>query len=217
MSKAVVLFSGGQDSTTCLYWARSRYDSLLALTYHYGQRHRAEVEAATAIAKLAGVDHLSMEMPSLAGSALTDATQPIDTDGGIGGLPSSFVPVRNAVLLSLAANRAIAIGAQHIVTGVCETDYSGYPDCRSAFLSAFEHMVRTALPEGHSVEVVAPLLRMTKAQTVRMARDLPGCWEALALSVTCYEGQRPGCGTCPSCKLRRKGFDEAGLSDPAGG
>ena len=222
--EAVVLLSGGQDSTTVLFMAKERYgaENVLALSLYYGQRHNRELAAARTIARLAGVDHEELALPvfdpALAlldpGAALTSSGGAVDVEAPAG-LPSSFVPGRNLVFLAVAASRAASLHAGAVWTGVCETDYSGYPDCRAAFLTAMEAAVRLALPSTTPVRLVAPLMRMSKADTVRAARTLPGAWEALAKSVTCYRGERPGCGECPSCQLRAAGFSEAGFTDPA--
>lgn len=225
MSKAVVLFSGGQDSTTCLYWARQSFDEVLAASVFYGQRHRAELGAAADIAALAGVRHIVLEAPVLGGfadSALVDASLPLAGGGGRpdaampGGLPTSFVPGRNILFLALAAALAVKEGAHDVVTGVCQTDYSGYPDCRREFVDALEVALRHGMPSSCGpLRILTPLMWMTKAETARLARRLPGCWEALGRSLTCYEGRRPGCGVCAACELRARGFAEAGEVDPA--
>lgn len=132
------------------------------------------------------------------------------------GLPTSFVPGRNALFLTLAGAVAVKLGAKSIVTGTCQTDYSGYPDCRREFIDAQELALTLAMPSSSGpIKIHTPMMFMTKAETVSLARSLQGCWDALALSITCYNGQRPGCGTCPACVLREKGFAEAGESDPA--
>jgi 7-cyano-7-deazaguanine synthase len=216
MMRAVVLFSGGQDSTTCLWWARSRYDEVRAISIDYGQRHRSELVAAKRIAALAGVPHEVLRVPALkqlGGNALVDGTRAVEATSGIGGLPSTFVPMRNVVFLTLAAARAVQWGASDVVCGACETDFSGYHDCRRSTLDAVE--VALSLAVDGRVRVVTPLMAMTKAATVRLAGAMPGCWEALALSVTCYHGRRPGCGGCPACVLRARGFAEADEIDPA--
>ncbi len=227
MTKAIVLLSGGQDSTTSLYWALDKYgpDEVLALSIFYGQRHATELQSAMNIAKLAGVRHAELRADVLAAigdSDLVKKDTEIKADGGYGdkaaehGLPSSFVPGRNLLFLSLAAAVAVREGAKDIVTGVCQTDYSGYPDCRRLFIDSLEATLALAMPSSSGpFKINTPLMTMTKAETVRMARGLPGCWEALAMSVTCYNGKRPGCGTCPACDLRAKGFAEAGFPDPA--
>lgn len=225
MSKAVVVFSGGQDSTTVLYKARAEFDEVVAVSVFYGQRHRAELDAARSIAGMAGVRHEVLELPALGGignSALVDATRALTADGGMTdsqmpqGLPSSFVPGRNLLLLALAAAVAVREGAKDILTGVCQTDYSGYPDCRREFIDALEVTLGLAMPSSAGpFRIHTPMMQLSKAATVHMARALTGCWEALALSVTCYEGKRPGCGVCAACVLRAKGFAEAGEIDPA--
>ena len=132
------------------------------------------------------------------------------------GLPTSFVPGRNALLLTLAASFAATLDARDVVTGVCQTDYSGYPDCREEFVTAMQAALNLAMPSSlRPMRLHTPLMHLTKAETVALARRLPGAWDALALSVTCYNGQRPGCEVCPACALRGRGFDEAGEIDPA--
>ncbi len=224
MNAAVLLLSGGQDSTTCLYWARELFDEVHALTMHYGQRHASEIEASIEIGR-AATTHLVLEVPSikaLSQSALLDDGQLLDSGGYADreapeGLPTSFVPGRNMVLLALAACYAVRVGACTIVTGVCETDYSGYPDCRREFIESMQRTATLAMPSiCGPIEIATPLMYMTKADTVKLARSLGGeCWAALGRSVTCYEGQRPGCGKCPACKLRAAGFAEASEEDPA--
>ncbi len=234
MKTTVVLFSGGQDSTTCLYLAKKIADRVVALSVNYGQRHALEIQAAREIAARAGVEHVVIDLPEYGAlvapsSALIAGAQAVGApelraEGGIvdaampHGLPTSFVPGRNALLLTLAASYAATIGARDVMTGVCQTDYSGYPDCREEFVQAMAAALSLAMPSSlRPVQIHAPLMHLTKAQTVDLARSLPGAWEALALSVTCYNGQRPGCGSCPSCLLRAKGFAEAGQTDPGAG
>ena len=234
MKTAVVLFSGGQDSTTCLFLAKTLYDRVVALSVNYGQRHALELQAAREIAARAGVPHYVVELPeygALVGSstALVAPREDIDplplwAAGGLeddkapAGLPTSFVPGRNALLLTLAASWAATMNVRDVVTGVCQTDYSGYPDCREEFVLAMQAALNLAMPSSlRPMRLHTPLMHLTKAETVKLARRLPGAWDALALSVTCYDGQRPGCGTCPSCALRAKGFAEAGEQDPGAG
>jgi len=226
MSKAVVLFSGGQDSTTCLYWARQYFDKVYAVSVDYGQRHRIELEAAREIVRMAGVGQVVLALPALAQLADSDLVREKVTFVTVGGrpdhampegLPSSFVPGRNAMMLALAAAFAVKVGVRDIVTGVCQTDYSGYPDCRREFVDALELAITLAMPSSAGpLRILTPLMYLTKAETVRLAYRLGDqCWRALALTVTCYNGQRPGCGACPACVLRARGFAEASLSDPA--
>lgn len=224
--KAVVLLSGGQDSTTCLFLAVRDHgaENVLALSVRYGQRHASELGAAKRIAALAGVAHRVVDLPVLSetGSALTDKAKPLTASGGYSdaaapqGLPSSFVPGRNLLFIATAATVAAAARARIVYTGTCQTDFSGYPDCRREFVDALQHAATLAMPtELGPIEVVTPLMYMTKAESVRLAAELPGCMDALAESITCYKGERPGCGECPACLLRAKGFAEAGVPDPA--
>lgn len=227
--RAVVVLSGGQDSTTCLAWAVREFgrENVHAVSVDYGQRHSAELNAAQEIAEKFGVPWVILTLEALcdlADSALVDPSRALTWEGGRPdaampqGLPSSFVPGRNLLLLSLAASFAVKVGAKELVTGVCQTDYSGYPDCRREFVDALEKALTLAMPSSCGPVVIhTPLMHLTKAETVKLARELPGAWEALALSVTCYEGKRPGCGVCPACVLRAKGFAEAGEPDPAQG
>jgi len=218
-TRAVVLLSGGQDSTTCLYWARPRFAAVHAVSIDYGQRHRSELAAAERIARMAGVTHETLSLPALSqlgGNALVSDVA-VAATGGLGGLPSTFVPMRNVLFLTLAAARAAQWGGEPgsavVVCGACETDFSGYPDCRRSTMDATERALSLAVDAP--VRIETPLMALDKAATVRLARSLPGCWEALALSVTCYQGRRPGCGACPACELRAKGFAAAGERDPA--
>ncbi len=224
MKKVVVLFSGGQDSTTALYNELAQGSEVTAVSVLYGQRHAAELGAAQQIARLAGVEHVVLDVAALhqlADSALVTSDKPIGNGGRPDtempeGLPTSFVPGRNALLLTLAASVAVKVGAKIIVSGVCQTDYSGYPDCRREFVDALEAALTLAMPSSCGPLVLrTPLMHMTKAETVKLARALPGCWDSLALTVTCYEGKRPGCGACPACVLRARGFAEVGETDPA--
>lgn len=227
MTRALVLLSGGQDSTTALFWARREYDEVHALTVIYGQRHRAEVGAARAIAELARVaSHSEIAVPIGAlgvESALLEPGRVLKASGGLvdhampEGLPNSYVPGRNLLFLTLAVQRAAVVGAGAVVAGVCETDFSGYPDCREVFVDAFAEAANLALPSSlRPISVETPLMHRSKAETVALARELgDDAWAALGLSVTCYEGKRPGCGRCPACELRAKGFREAGEVDPA--
>lgn len=222
--EAIVLLSGGQDSTTCLYYAIKRHAhmNILALSVDYGQRHAVELMASSQIASYAKVDRVQHDLrviKALDDSALV-SDGPIHGDGlqdEEGKLPTSFVPGRNLMFLSLAAMLAVKHGARTIYTGTCETDYSGYPDCRRQFIDAMEGAASLAMPSSTGpLEIVTPLMKLSKGDTVRLARRLGNeCWHALSLSVTCYEGKRPGCGICPACILRAQGFAEAGEPDPS--
>ena len=216
MSKeALVVLSGGQDSTTCLYWALDRYGAgaVDTITFDYGQRHRIELECAHRVAGFAGVPNRVFPIDTfeaLGGNALTDAGIHVDEDGD-GGLPNTFVPGRNIVFLTFAAAYAWQRKIGHIVTGVAQTDYSGYPDCRQETIDALQATIRLAMESN--VVIHTPLMKLSKKETVLLAKDL-GALDAMGLTHTCYEGVRPPCGKCPACRLRAKGFDEAGIEDP---
>ncbi|MFC3626915.1 7-cyano-7-deazaguanine synthase QueC [Vogesella amnigena] len=217
--KALVVLSGGQDSTTCLYWALREFGAanVEAVTFDYGQRHRVELDAARKVAAMAGVRQTVLPIDTFAaigGNALTDdaiapeAGARADDDSA---LPNTFVPGRNLVFLSFAAAFAYTRGIEHVVTGVAQTDYSGYPDCRENTLKALELALRLGMDSR--VTLHTPLMFMSKAETVHLAQQV-GAMEALAWSHTCYNGEVPPCGHCASCELRAKGFDEAGVIDP---
>ena len=224
--KALVVLSGGQDSTTCLYWAKSCGFEIHAVTFDYGQRHRIEIEAAIKIAKMAGV--LSHEIIEL-GPILKGTSPLVDPGAELeqyahhsklpGGLEKTFVPMRNQMFLTIAANRAFVLGCNRLVTGVCQEDYGGYPDCREDFIKALEEAcnlgtftAEAGFPGGLVIDT--PLMHLTKAESVRMASALPGCMEALAYSHTAYDGQYPPIGNDHATLLRAKGFEEAGEPDP---
>ena len=217
MPTALVVLSGGQDSTTCLYWALDRFGAgqVEAVTFDYGQRHRIELACAARIAARAGVPQVVLPIDTFAalgGSALTDPG--IAVQSGVdarGSLPATFVPGRNLVFLTFAAALAYQRNIHDLVTGVAQTDYSGYPDCRQATLQALEQALRLGME--YEIAIHAPLMFKSKAETVWMARDL-GALPALADSHTCYHGAQPPCGECPACRLRAKGFVEAGIPDP---
>jgi 7-cyano-7-deazaguanine synthase len=215
----VVVLSGGQDSTTCLGWARSRYQNLHAITFDYGQRHRAELESAKIIAEKAGVtQHRIVPVSSLAalgGTAMLADSDPVEGqsvgDESERGLPNTFVPGRNLVFLTLAAAWAYQLKVTELVTGVCQTDYSGYPDCRETTMQSLQGTIRAGME--HGITIHTPLMHLSKADSVRLAQEV-GALDLLAHSHTCYNGQVPPCGQCPACQLRAKGFAEAGIPDP---
>jgi 7-cyano-7-deazaguanine synthase len=218
---AVVLLSGGLDSATAAAVARADGFDVYALTIAYGQRHRHEVESARAVAtSLGAVRHveLQVDLSAFGGSALTDAIDvPKDRPLDAGDIPSTYVPARNTVFLSLALAWAEALGARDIFIGVNALDYSGYPDCRPEFIDAFERLARLATKagvEGATVRVHAPLVRMTKAEIIRRGLELGVDY---GLTHSCYDPDRAGrpCGHCDSCLLRARGFAEAGVPDPA--
>ena len=219
--KAMVVLSGGQDSTTCLYWAKQNYSEVHAISFDYGQRHGLELGSAKVVARMA--DAKSHEIvylgPVLKGSSpLVNSSVEVGTYRSTadlpGGVEPTFIPARNPLFLTIAANRAALLDSKILVTGVCEVDYGGYFDCRSQFLQAMEAMLSQALfGKAYSFKIMAPLLYLTKAESVALAASLPGCLEALAYSHTCYQGAFPPCRICHACLLRQKGFDEAGILD----
>lgn len=217
-NQALVVFSGGQDSTTCLYWAMQRFgaDAVHALTFDYGQRHRIEIDAARQVAEFAGVRHTILPIntfAALGGTALTDRNVDVPASAGAetGTLPITFVPGRNLVFLTYAAALAWQQNILHLVTGVAQTDYSGYPDCRESTMAALQTCLRLGMEREFTIH--APLMQRSKKQTVELALSL-GALDALRLTHTCYNGQKPPCGRCAACELRAKGFAEAGINDP---
>jgi 7-cyano-7-deazaguanine synthase len=223
MSKAVVLLSGGLDSTTALAVARSRGFACYALSVDYGQRHRIELDRAAAVAKALGaVEHrvVKIDLRQIGGSALTaDIAVPKDrsTDVIGAGVPVTYVPARNTILLGLALGYAEVIGAFDLFIGANILDHSGYPDCRPEFLSAFESLANLATKAGTEgagkFRVHAPLIELTKAEIIREGTKLGVDY---ALTLSCYDPDATGraCGRCDSCLLRKKGFTEAGVPDP---
>lgn len=206
--KAVVVFSGGQDSTTCLFWALKKFDEVIAVTFDYNQRHKEEIECAKAIAKDLGVEHHILDMGllnQLAPNALTRDNIEIKA-GENGNLPSTFVEGRNMLFLTFAAVLAKVNGAKHIVTGVCETDFSGYPDCRDIFIKSLNVTLNLAMDYGFIVHT--PLMWIDKAQTWEMADSLGKLEYIKKNTLTCYNGIKgDGCGECPACKLRKRGLE----------
>ncbi len=215
--KALVVLSGGQDSTTCLYWAIDRFGlaAVDTLTFDYGQRHRIELDCAAKVAEFAGVGNTCLPIDTLAalgGDSLTDPDIDVnnDTDADTG-LPNTFVPGRNLIFLTYAAAFAYRRGIQNLVTGVAQTDYSGYPDCREETVIALQHALRLGME--CDVTIHTPLMHLSKKETVGLVSDLGGL-PAMAHTHTCYNGEQPPCGHCPACVLRAKGFAEAGIVDP---
>jgi len=209
----LVVLSGGQDSTTCLYWALNNYKEVQTITFDYGQRHRVELDAATKVAEIAGVRNEILPINTfekLGGNSLTGSAD-VESSTVDRQLPNTFVPGRNLIFLTFAAAFAYQRGIKDIITGVCQTDYSGYPDCRQNTIEALQVAVNLGME--YQVKIHTPLMWMTKAETVHFAKKV-GALEALAWSHTCYNGKVPPCGECPACGLRAKGFDEAGIKDP---
>ena len=229
MSKALVVLSGGQDSTTCLFWALQNYLEVHCITFDYGQRHRIEIEAACDVARLAGCAdrHEIVRVPDIlvSSSPLTSANEleryedAEQMEAVIGNRrETTFVPMRNALFLTIAANRAEALGIGAIILGVCQMDNANYDDCRQVFIDAAQQYIDTALGHDHrgtqAIDLVAPLMDLSKADTVKLAHTLPGCWDALAWSHTSYDGKYPPTDMNHSNVLRAQGFEEAGLPDP---
>ncbi len=211
---AVVLFSGGQDSTTCLAWAQARWSQVQCVAINYGQKHVIELTAAAAVAKAAGVALTVVPCDSLRALGGSSLTGTLTVPSGVpaaGTIPNTFVPGRNLLFLTIAAAFAYQRGITQIVTGVCQTDFSGYPDCRADTITALQVALRAGMDSPFVIHT--PLMYLTKAESVLMMREL-GRLELLALSHTCYNGNVPPCGTCPACLLRAKGFAEAGMTDP---
>ncbi|MCW9046769.1 MAG: 7-cyano-7-deazaguanine synthase QueC [Gammaproteobacteria bacterium] len=219
--KAVLLVSGGLDSATVLAMARAQGYECYALSFDYGQKHNAELNAAKKVTRLSGaVQHQTMKLDLnvFGGSALTDdeievpAAQADDT----GGIPVTYVPARNTIFLSMALAWAEVLNSDDIFIGVNAVDYSGYPDCRPEFIRAFESMANLATKvgvEGHHLKIHTPLINMSKAQIIQTGLEHAVDY---SLTVSCYSADQQGraCGVCDSCQLRRKGFEEAGVADP---
>lgn len=218
MKKAVILVSGGLDSATVLAMARAQGYACYALSFDYGQRHNAELEAAGRVARAGGaVEHrvVSLDLSAIGGSALTDAAIAVP-ETPEGGIPVTYVPARNTVFLSVALGWAEVLDARDIFIGVNAVDYSGYPDCRPAFVEAFERLANLATKagvEGDGFRVRAPLIELTKAEIIRRG---VGLGVDYAQTVTCYQADAEGraCGRCDACRLRAQGFSEAGVPDP---
>ena len=206
--KVLVVFSGGQDSTTCLFWAKREFKEVFAVSYRYGQKHENEVELARKIAEKAGVTFEVMDIPlvgQLGHNSLTDTTMVMDQEVPEKGLPNTFVPGRNMFFLSIAAVYARERGIRHLVTGVSQTDYSGYPDCRDAFVKSLNVTLNLAM--DYQFVLHTPLMWIDKAQTWELADQLGVLDLVRNETLTCYNGiQGDGCGHCPSCKLRNEGL-----------
>lgn len=218
--RAIVLLSGGLDSATCLAIARSEGFDAYALSVSYGQRHAAELVASEKVAQALGaVEHrvAHVDLGQFGGSALTDASIKVPTEGVQPDIiPVTYVPARNTVMLSLALGWAEVLGANDIFVGVNAVDYSGYPDCRPEFIAAFEAMANLATRagvEGHRMHIHAPLLKLSKSEIVQRGTSLGVDY---SMTVTCYQADDEGraCGQCDACRLRKGGFEAAGIPDP---
>ena len=207
---ALVVFSGGQDSTTCLFWAKREFKRVVALSFLYGQKHEKEVELAREIAGKAGVEFEAMDVSfigQLGHNSLTDTTMPLDQEKPAGRYPNTFVPGRNLFFLSIAAVYAREHGINHIVTGVSQTDFSGYPDCRDAFIKSLNVTLNLAMDEQFVIHT--PLMWIDKAETWGLADELGVLDLIRNETLTCYNGiQGDGCGHCPACQLRREGLEK---------
>lgn len=222
MKEALIILSGGQDSTTCLFWAKKKFDTIHALTIDYGQRHKVEVESAIKIAQLAGVKtHEIVDVGNI-----LKGSSPLINDTEVGQYPSidelpqgmepTFIPARNPLFWVIAANRAVGLNISDIISGVCEADFAGYHDCREySVIKMQEALGINIFNDVFHFTFHAPLMYLTKRQTVLVAKSLGDkCWEALAHSHTCYNGIFPPCKKCHACLLRQRGFDEANEIDP---
>ncbi|MEZ8028694.1 7-cyano-7-deazaguanine synthase QueC [Enterovibrio norvegicus] len=210
MKKAVVVFSGGQDSTTCLIQALSEFDEVHCITFDYGQRHKQEIEVAADVAKALGAtSHKVMDVSllnELAISSLTRDNIPVSHELQENGLPNSFVPGRNILFLTLSGIYAYQLGAETVITGVCETDFSGYPDCRNDFVQAMNKAL--VLGMDRELELRTPLMWLNKAETWALADTFGKLEYVRHNTLTCYNGViGSGCGDCPACDLRQKGLE----------
>ncbi|MCH2227406.1 MAG: 7-cyano-7-deazaguanine synthase QueC [Candidatus Caenarcaniphilales bacterium] len=234
-NKYLVVFSGGQDSTSCLHWAIDKVkasnpnlkvsdlkDYIKLVTFNYGQRHGIEIQAAKKIAELNKLEFDLVDIPQIlrGSSSLTNKDIDLNKKKELAefetGIANTFVPGRNMLFLTLAANFAYSYGLANIVTGVCETDFAGYYDCRNEFIKSMQVTINQALfGSDEAIEIITPLMFLNKAETVKLANDLGAdCMESLAYSHTCYEGKFPPCGECHACHLRARGFKDAKIVDP---
>lgn len=207
--EAVVVFSGGQDSTTCLLWAMKQYDKVYAVSFDYNQRHKLELDCAREICEHFGVEHTVLDMNllnQLAPNSLTRADIKVDEDAPTEGTPNSFVEGRNMVFLTFVAIYAKTKGITDIITGVSQSDFSGYPDCRDVFIKSLNTTLNLAM--DYEFDIITPLMWIDKEETWEMADRLGGFDIVKNMTLTCYNGIKgDGCGNCPSCKLRKKGLD----------
>lgn len=219
MTDAILSLSGGQDSTTCLSWAKSNFNDVYAISFDYGQKHKIELDCAKKICEIADVkDHFIIKIDELFNEISITDNAMINPEKNVNdqhkmfkNLPATFVPFRNLFLLSIAAAKGLDYGINNIVTGICQTDFSGYPDCRNSFKESLQETLSLAI--DYSVIIHTPLMYLTKAQTVKYMEKM-GNLNWYKYTHTCYNGQKPPCLECPACKLRQKGFEEAELKDP---
>lgn len=218
MKRAVVLLSGGLDSATVLAIAKSRDYECYTISFDYGQRHRAELNASALLSKqLGAVEHkvINIDLTAIGGSALTDASIAVPEEEQEG-IPVTYVPARNTVFMSIALGWAEVLEAEAIFVGVNAVDYSGYPDCRPEYIAAFEKMANLATKsgvEGHRLTIETPLIDLSKQDIIKHGIELGVDY---ALTVSCYQADENGraCGECDSCRFRRQGFEQAGIKDP---
>ena len=205
--KAIVVFSGGQDSTTCLFWAKKHFEHVEWVTFQYGQRHDKEIEVAEAIAKEQGLKHHVLDMSllsQLTPNALTQHDMDIEQEGDE--MPNTFVPARNLLFLSFAGALAYQLNAKNIITGLCETDFSGYPDCRDSFIKSMN--VTLSLSMDKDFVIHTPLMWLDKKETWALSDELGVLDYIRHNTLTCYNGIiGEGCGTCPACQLRARGLN----------
>ncbi|SRR5579883_2056529 len=219
MKKAIILFSGGLDSTTCLAYAKHAGFDCYALSFRYGQKHQVELTIAKKIAELFNIPHQIIELPTcqFEASSLTNTHLTVpDFDPSSQSIPSTYVPARNTVFLAHALGWAEMVGAKDIFIGVSSIDYSGYPDCRPEYIAAFEKVANLATKVGveeGNIKIHAPLIHLSKAETIKLGLELGVNY---ALTVSCYRANKKGhaCGKCDSCSYRKKGFLELGVNDP---
>jgi len=216
MKSALLLFSGGQDSTTALVWARQRFDKVSAISFDFGQTHTIELESAKSIAEHYNIPHTTLSISSLYAEVSScsllkkEGMLPVSSEEKEG-IPDTFVPGRNLLFLNIAAIHAFAHGISDIIIGVSEVDYSGYPDCREGFLQSAEKSISLAFDQKFHIH--APFLHCSKAEEIQLLQKA-GELDILKKTHTCYRGERPPCGQCDACRLRAEAFLEAGAEDP---
>ncbi len=211
-NSALVILSGGQDSTTCLFLAKKKFTNIEAITFDYGQRHRRELDCAKKLAELTGIKHKLVTIESL--SQLTDNAMMSDKEiklNEANGLPTTFVPGRNLIFVTFAAAYAYERQIPNLILGVSQVDYSGYPDCRRETIESLQQTI--SLGMEFPFKIHTPLVDKNKYQTVMLAQEV-GALDYMQFTHTCYKGQFPPCGECPACQLRAKGFAQASLADP---
>lgn len=219
-TKALIILSGGADSTICLFWAKQKFDEIHAVSYYYGQRHSIELESAKKVAEMAGVashEFLDIDEAIKDNSAMTQTDQELnkyttEEVGELAGIQTTFVPGRNIIFLTIGANRAWDLGARNIVTGLCESESGNYSDVTSSFVKSMQETLSIGM--GEEFHIYTPLMTLTKAESIKFAQTLPGCMDALAYTTTSYAGDYPPLDNNHATVLRAKGFEEADVADP---